>query len=184
MAQNFNEMMFYIRAQKLKDAFNKEIPREVKEMGVTFFKGRFRSQGWLDTGFHPWPKRKKKDKKRPNRAILMDRGKLRNSIRGEVRGSSIVFGSDIPYAKVHNEGGTITIPPRQQILAFRKFKSGKRKGRTLIARNDQRATFAQKVQNRGGKIKMPKRQFMGESRYLTLKIKSAVNIRVNQIMKL
>lgn len=184
MAKNFDDMMFRIRAEKIRKAMNSTIPREVKELGVSFFKGRFRSQGWLDTGFHPWRKRKKLDKKRPGRNILMDRGKLRNSIRGEVRGGDIIFGSDRPYAKVHNEGGTVNIPARTQILHFKKYKSGKRKGKTLFARNNAQASFGQKVENKGGSFQMPKRQFMGESKYLTIKIKSLVDKHIKQILKL
>lgn len=182
MSQNFDDMMFRIRAEKLKKAMNTTIPREVKNIGITFFKQRFRSQGWLDTGFHPWAKRKKVDKRRPGRNILMDRGKLRNSIRGKVKNGDIVFGSDAPYAKIHNEGGTITIPPRTQILTFKRFKGGKKKGKTQFARNNQNASFSQKVQNKGGTIKMPKRQFMGHSYYLDVKIKGLINNHIKRIL--
>ncbi len=60
--------------------------------------------------------RKRKDKKRPGRAILMNRGRLRNSIRGTIQGDTIVFGTDVPYAKIHNEGGTIQRHARSELF--------------------------------------------------------------------
>ena len=37
-------------------------------------------------------------------SLMMRTGNLRNSIRSELRGSSIVFSSSMPYANIHNNG--------------------------------------------------------------------------------
>lgn len=37
-------------------------------------------------------------------SLMMRTGNLRNSIRSELKGSSIVFSSSMPYANIHNNG--------------------------------------------------------------------------------
>lgn len=41
---------------------------------------------------------------------LTDTGFLRGSITGEVTATSVVVGTNVPYAAIHNYGGTIQIP--------------------------------------------------------------------------
>ena len=43
----------------------------------------------------------------------MDTGELRRSIRVGVTGESVTFWSDLPYAAIHNDGGT-EIPQEKQ----------------------------------------------------------------------
>ena len=47
-----------------------------------------------------------KNTKSPNSrgSLMLRTGNLRNSIRSELRGSSIVFSSSMPYANIHNNG--------------------------------------------------------------------------------
>src|SRR5690606_28537629 len=144
------------KARRVQIYMNHRAPRHAKDLGVQFFKSRFRAQGWLDRSFKPWAKRKKTDKRRPGRNILMDRGKLRNSIRGNINGGTITFGSDVKYAKIHNEGGSITHPARERVITHKVYKSGKRKGKALFARNNQNATYGKKVNVGSYNITMPK----------------------------
>lgn len=82
-------------------------------------------------------------KKDPGRGSLMLRtGALRSSLKWRREGYRIVCYSDLPYANIHNQGGTIK----------RVSKKGKRYS-----------------------IKIPKRQFMGQSRETTKIIKAVVD---------
>ena len=45
-------------------------------------------------------------------SLMMRTGNLRNSIRSELKGSSIVFSSSMPYANIHNNGGEISVTPQ------------------------------------------------------------------------
>ena len=47
-----------------------------------------------------------KNTKSPNSrgSLMLRTGNLRNSIRSELRGNSIVFSSSMPYANIHNNG--------------------------------------------------------------------------------
>ncbi|MBI9113209.1 phage virion morphogenesis protein [Maridesulfovibrio ferrireducens] len=52
-----------------------------------------------------------------NKATLTDSGNLLSSITYAIRGSSIVVGTNVTYARIHQEGGTIT-PKRAKYLAI------------------------------------------------------------------
>lgn len=171
MPSNFESAIISAATHELKQELNK-LPRIAKDLGVSFFKSRFRAQGWLDTTFQPWAKRKKTDKRRPGRAILMDRGKLRNSIRGEVRGTDIVFGSDVPYAKIHNEGGTIGKHARSETFVRNRTKKGKFKRGTTAGRG-----FSFKASSHT----MPQRQFMGNSAHLNKLIIRKIETTVKKV---
>jgi phage gpG-like protein len=82
-----------------------------------FFVNSWRLQGFDDRSVQKWTPRKKQDKKRAGRAILVDSGDLRRSIiREPVNKSqlSVKISTDLPYAKVHNEG--IGKMPKRQFM--------------------------------------------------------------------
>lgn len=71
------------------------------------FVGSFRLQGFQDKTVEKWKPRKKEDK-RAGRAILVKSGDLRRSIRRENLNKmklSVTIATDLPYARIHNEGG-------------------------------------------------------------------------------
>ena len=55
-------------------------------------------------------------------SLLMVTGTMRRSIKAEVRGNGVRFTSAVPYAAIHNEGGTGTKPVRQHTRTSRKGK--------------------------------------------------------------
>lgn len=75
--------------------------------------------------------------------LLMVTGTLRRSIRAEVRGNGVRFTSAVPYAAIHNEGGTGTKPVRRHTRVSRK-------GRLYTVRAHTR------------RFTMPQRQFVGD----------------------
>lgn len=186
MPHNIEEIIQQ-KAKELHRYMNGQLPRTAKNLGLQFFQSRFRSQGWLDESFQPWPKRKKQDKRRPGRNILIDRGRLRNSLRGQINVGtgdiSVVFGTDVPYAKIHNEGGTIRHPGGERVITHRRYTRGQRKGRSLFARNNRSATWSRKVNVGPYDIKMPKRQFMGKSAHLNRIIQRKIENDITNILK-
>lgn len=170
------------KAKQLHQYMNKTLPKQIRDMGLHFFISRFREQGWRDKNFEPWEKRKKNDK-RKGRAILIDRGRLRNSIRADIKGESIIFGTDVPYAKVHNEGGLVNRKGGMRIVAHKKYTRGKHAGRTLFHKNNKQATFAKKVEIKASSFNMPKRQFIGESAHLNKVITKKIENSIKQIFK-
>jgi phage gpG-like protein len=89
------------KVRKLK----KDIPQGTATLAVGWFQDSFRKQGFTDTGFKRWEKRKRVDRRRPGRAILVDTGRLRRSIRKErVTFRQVRIVSKLPYSARHNDG--------------------------------------------------------------------------------
>jgi len=144
---------------------------------VKFFKQSFVNDGFTDTALQPW---KKTTNPMAGKRTLFgngEKGHLRDSIRkaSEVPGRIIVE-SDSDYAEIHNNGGTITVTKAMKAhfwklyyeLSNQKTYSVKSKAESKNKRNttiNAKAEFCKRMalMKLGSKIKIPKRQFMGDS---------------------
>jgi phage gpG-like protein len=165
--------LFRIEAN-LKDIVHRA-PREVGVIVVNHFKDNFVKQGFDDFGIDPWAKRKKDRGSDIGRAILVKSGRLKNSIR-VVRADTteIVVGTDVSYARVHNDGLQVTQAARSETFNRNrstngKFSKGTKKG----------AGFTFKERN----FKMPKRQFMGDSGHLNQTVDSWYTSNIQKAIK-
>jgi phage gpG-like protein len=77
----------------------------IRIMGIdarNHFVKNFEKQGFDDDSVHAWQKRKITDE---GRAILVKSGDLRRSIKVDKTSTDkVVISSDLPYARIHNEG--------------------------------------------------------------------------------
>jgi phage gpG-like protein len=136
------------------------LPLVMGNEAVNFTLDNFRLQGFMGNTFQRWVSRKqgwKKDR-RSNRAILIDKGRLRRSIRiTSLSAAHVAIGTDVKYARAHNEG--LRIGLIQTVKGFTR-----RNGSSVSAhtrRIDQR---------------IPKRQFMGDSPYLRARLKRVATL--------
>ena len=142
----------------------------IEVTGLNFFKDSFYNQGFTDITLEPWAKRKDID---PGRGILTQTANLRESIR--VMQSSpllIEFGTSVPYAAVHNNGGTVTIRITPKAIRFfwHMFKAtGQTKWKYMAL--TKKTSF---------RYNMPKRQFIGHSETLMNTIVAFVDVQVNK----
>lgn len=147
-------------------------PNMLGNDAVNFFLDNFKRQGWLGNTLEPWKKRSSKAKRNTGRAILIDSGRLRRSIRiTSVSTGSVTIGTDVPYAKAHNEGfrGTVNVKAfnrnkysKEKVGSGKLTKKGVERMKTV-----QRISSTSTVKGHTRKVNLPKRQFMGESPYLT-----------------
>jgi phage gpG-like protein len=153
-----------------------DAPRAAGEIAVKHFKQNFRKGGFDDAAPEPWQKRKKDPS--PGRAILVKKGHLRDSIYVvKYDRNGVTIGSNSPYAKIHNEGGTINHPGG---TAY--FVKGKK---AIFVSNKTATRFAGMhkklmLRTKAHKIPMPQRKFMGESATLNKKITDWLRNRMNK----
>jgi phage gpG-like protein len=158
--------------KKFKDAY----PRYVGNMAVNFYKDSFKRQGYIDTGFKKWDKRKN-DAKGKGRAILVKTGRLRRSIRIIRTGLGyVVVGTDVPYAQIHNEGGVIRTT--QSVRSYNR-KAHKRtwKGKRQNVSAANIGAHKRKVNTQ-----ITQRQFMGASPFLIRRIMMNTEYKLKQIL--
>lgn len=177
--------------RQLEQHINRLKPLLLAQMGAValdFVHENFDMQGFQGAVFQPWAPRQSRDKKRPGRAILVDSAHLKNANRIVRQGvEDIVIGNNMPYARIHNEGGTIHHPARTGTLAFR-FKdkgynrrvfagtqtAGQRKKITSMWRGDIGAHDTQ----------MTQRRFMGDSPVLRKRCKATITKTITKDFKL
>jgi phage gpG-like protein len=96
--------------KKIEGVFEK-IPSVIGIEAVKLYKENFAKQGWQGTNFEPWQRKKKENGynilRTNNQNSLMDSIHVADETPNSV---TIATGDNKPYAQIHNEGGTITIP--------------------------------------------------------------------------
>ena len=154
-------------------AFQKKVELSLRRFPVlaaaeaqNFFLDSFKRQAWFGETTEVWAKRKPRAKRNKGRALLVDTGRLKRSVRiKKADWNSVIIGSDVPYAGVHNEGyrGTHerTATRRAKVRgSYGKLGDEKRKGRKMAIRG----TTHKVHQN------IPRRRFMGHSPFLNKRI--------------
>ncbi len=134
----------------------KKLPDWAGREAVNFYKDSWRRQGYINANFEKWAARKeskwgkKSKRKAKSRAVLVQSGQLRRSIRYKVSGNTINIFTDVPYAQVHNEGQNIAVTQTVEAHTRKAHKrAGKRVKETTVRTHSRKMNF-----------KMPKRQFM------------------------
>jgi phage gpG-like protein len=138
--------------------FGREVPAIIGKTSVEYYKEAFTKKGFDGK---PWPALSKRYK--PKRGSMMIRSsKLINSIKETSRtASSVVISagnSKTPYAKIHNEGGTINRAARSELFIRNRSPLKGGKGGNRFAKGTKSGkglTF------KASQVSMPQRQFMG-----------------------
>lgn len=168
------------------------IPEKVATVAVNFFKRRFIEQNWIDTYTQPWKPRKEDRDRRRNirrfRGILTKTGRLRRSIRKiKVTADYIIIGTDVPYAKAHNEGfrGTVDVKEhtRQRTKKVKeqyRTRSGRERTRTRKTIDESKPQVTVKRHRR--KMNIPQRRYMGKSAQLNRLMERTIITELNKIL--
>lgn len=96
-------------------------------------------------------------RKRRGGKILQKSGRLAASITQRSSNDAAVVGTNVKYARIHQEGGEISIAPRSQRAYYRQNKDGS-VGNRFVKKS--RSNFSQWHTMGAYKIKMPARPFL------------------------
>lgn len=184
--------MAQVKLQKSLTAFITVMGTDAKN----HFVKSFRNQGFEDQTIQRWQSRKRTSYRTrsgrvvddTNRAILVKSGDLRRSVRIISKGyRSIVLGSDLPYAQIHNDGGIIDKSESRNLMYYREIATNIQSRNTLkrfaSTTGRRKATHAMEVTIGAHKIKMPKRQFIGHSRKLIDQLRMKLDKRIQNVFK-
>ena len=189
--------------EKLMKRYIKATIKDVRVEATEMFDKNFQREAFFN---EKWARRKFNDD--DTRNILTGTGALRKSIISKVEGNKIIFETTLPYASIHNEGGTITVTKGMkqhfwkmylQIVGSTKTKEGQ----TPFAEKFQRTKKGKKRNNKknralnaaaefykamalkpiGSKIVIPKRQFIGNHPELEAAIEAISNKNLAEIFK-
>ena len=132
----------------------------------------------------PWKHRIPGNVKFPG-ALLMNSGNLRRSLKYNISGNTITWTSNLPYAKIHNDGGLITVTPKMKRFFWamhykyaKRVKRGK-KGQVLkasLANNDIAEFYKRMALKKvGSRIWIRRRRFIGPSKEVDAKVKKIMD---------
>lgn len=136
-----------------------------------------------------WAKKKYDDGKG---SLLVRSGALRRSLSSIINGDHLIYSSSVPYAAIHNEGGEITVTEKMKRFFWYKYslqasrygtkKDGTRRNDKKNARISDEAEFykAMALKEVGDKIKIPQRQFVGDSQEVQQAIHSVVEQNIQE----
>ena len=137
--------------------FNSTVPNIIAETAVEYFQDSFKKQAWDNVPWQPLSPKYAAKKSRGRGRILTASGILQRSIRPSVVNANKVRisagNSNVPYARIHNEGLTVKGSAKVRAFTNRNFM-GKGKPQKIRAHT------------RAFNYTMPRRQFMGHSKYL------------------
>lgn len=178
---------FKIPFEKLIATIQRVQPRLVHALGaeaLAFIDDNFSRQAFQGTVNITWAQRKKKEKG-ALRKILVKTGTLRRSFRAEDGINYTTITTDVPWAKIHNEGGEIQHPGGQRILNFdRTPKNGRwRFGKVQTETQQRRIKQIRRATVAGYTIHMPERRFIGNSPVLTKRCRKALTTLIQEEIK-
>ena len=151
-----------------------DLPQNVAEQARNFFLASFIKQGWTDTSFIPWVKRKDD----LSHKLLNQSYALKNSIKitkANWEEIEITAGEGLNYAAIHNEGGTITVKVSAKMKRFFWYMYKKTE--------DEKWKWMALTKKETLTIKIPKRQFIGESETLMNNLDKMFIDRIKQYFK-
>ncbi len=154
---NNNEQNINNWFEKFDHKFDVAVPNIVAETAVEFFQDRFKTQEWDKKPWKPLKPKYAAKKTRGKGRILTAAGILMRSIRPSTVKPSLVTvtagSTKVPYAKIHNTGGQV---------------KGAFKVRSFTNSNFMGTGRSVKVKShtRNVNYRMPKRQYMGHSKFL------------------
>ncbi|HLS12210.1 MAG TPA: phage virion morphogenesis protein [Flavobacteriaceae bacterium] len=153
----------------------RQLPPIIGKEVVNFSLDNFKAQAWQNKEVEPWEKRKSptkwEQKQDDDRALLVNSGQLRRSIRvGKTHDDKVQIiagGADTPYARAHNEGfkGLVHQHVREHI---RRTRNG--------------GQYTVKAHDRSIEQNIPKRQFIGNSAQ-SAELRERINSLIRKVLK-
>lgn len=187
------------KKKELDDLFRHKMPIHAGRLAKDHYQENFRKGGFMNGGLKRWKKARRlssggKDAGSNYGTLLSGRNLLYGSIKYVPSDGRVKVSNDIIYAPAHNWGGTLhpTVTPKMRRFAWAKYyqagggakkgAEGKEKGKTddppeAIQWKKLALTKKKKL-----RIKMPQRQFIGESKELDEKIAGKTETEIRKIL--
>lgn len=197
------------KRKELDDLMKRKMPVLAGRMAKDHYQDNFRQEGFVNNGLRPWKKAKRlssggKDAASKYGTLLSSRDHLFSSVKYVPGDYRVKVSDDLIYAPVHNWGGTVTptVTPQMRRFAWAKYYEasgkaqkaakgkgkGKKKGSAGKGKEQVESQEASRwkglalTKKKKLRIRMPKRQFIGESRELSDKIAEKTEKEIRNIL--
>ena len=182
--------------RQVREELNDRLPRRVGVIAVNHFNQNFRDAGWRDNGLHPWQEtirqREGKGADAKRTPLISAAPHLSRSIEARPRPGAVRIINAVPYAKIHNEGGELVTHPTvtnklrkmawARVYAIAKGLDGKLPKDLPEDARKWKAIALTKKDKLSINVRMPKRQFIGNSSELLKKIDDTIISTIQRLM--
>ena len=180
---------------ELERLISRTLPVKIGAKAKSLFQENFRKGGFQDGGLHAWQITRRqllgKGADAQRGPLLSSRQILYKSIAYTPEQGAVTIYSNVKYAAIHNEGGTVVshprITPKMRRFAWARYyeSGGGKKGHNGQETGDAamwKALALTKKSTLTIKSKIPKRQFMGSSRELNSAVEQIINTEVGKLI--
>lgn len=180
--------------KEIDQLMRRQLPVKIGRMAKDHFQENFRKGGFVNNGLQQWPKSKRQLSGTSLAAaqygpLLSGRNHLFSSMKYTPSDYRVKVANEVPYAAIHNEGGTVnpTVTPEMRRFAWAMFykSSGKKKGKkgSMLSNPDAERWKALALTKKSKlTVKIPKRQFLGESAELRKSINDKIEKELSKIL--
>lgn len=180
--------------KEIDQLMRRQLPVKIGRMAKDHFQENFRKDGFVNNGLQQWPKSKRQLSGTSSAAaqygpLLSGRNHLFSSMKYTPSDYRVKVANEVPYAAIHNEGGTVnpTVTPEMRRFAWAMFykSSGKKKGKkgSMLSNPDAERWKALALTKKSKlTVKIPKRQFLGESAELRKSINDKIEKELSKIL--
>lgn len=180
--------------KEIDQLMRRQLPIKIGRMAKDHFQENFRKGGFVNNGLQQWPKSKRQLSGTSSAAaqygpLLSGRNHLFSSMKYTPSDYRVKVANEVPYAAIHNEGGTVnpTVTPEMRRFAWAMFykSSGKKKGKkgSMLSNPDAERWKALALTKKSKlTVKIPKRQFLGESAELRKSINDKIEKELSKIL--
>jgi len=183
--QEFNRLLAQKR-RELDDLMRRKLPVKVGNMAKAHYQDNIRErQGFLNNGVKQWAPTKRQQSGGASAAanygaLQSSRNHLYSSIKYTPSDYRVRVANELKYAPIHNYGGTVspTVTPKMRKFAWAMHykEAGKDKNKDTQWK---RLALTKKTKLN---IKIPQRQFIGESRELNDEIHQTMDNEIRKIL--
>ena len=190
--------------KELGELMRRKLPVIVGRMAKDHYQDNFRKGGFVNNGLQKWPITLRQRTGSKSAAakfgpLLSKDRHLFSSVKYVPGDYRVKVSNEVPYAAIHNEGGTITthptVTPKMRKMAWARVYAiagikvkGKKKKKLPKELPEEAKKWKRLALTKKGKLNIkatiPQRRFLGESAELTKKINDKIELEVAKIIKL
>lgn len=188
-----------LKKRELSDLMRRKMPVHAGRLAKDHYQANFRKGGYVNNGLHKWPKSRRlssggKDAASNYGTLLSSRNMLFGAIKYMPGDSQVKVSNDLVYAPAHNWGGTLhpTVTPKMRKFAWAKYYQlgGGQKNATEGTKSTKNEDPAEALKwkklaltkKEKLDVKVPQRQFLGESSELSEKIANKSEVEIRKIL--
>lgn len=187
------------KRKELGELMKRKMPVLAGRIAKDHYQNNFRQGGFINNGLRSWPKARRISTGGTSAAsqygtLLSSRNHLFSSIKYVPADYRVKVANDLVYAPVHNWGGTLhpTVTPRMRKFAWAKYyqSGGGQKNATEGKKNTKNDEPAEALnwkrlaltKKEKLNVKVPQRQYLGESKELSEKIAGKTEEEIRKIL--